>query len=529
MGRTRRKGARSRKGIRVTDRCRCGALTVELLDGQGSYEACPICEQEPDACVCEVATKTATGPFTRRLKLTRASEIEIKPVVWAWKENGRGRIPSGALVAAAGREGTGKSSFGIWMTADITTGTLPGAFFGTAHNVIYAAIEDSWEHTIAGRLKAAGANLSRVFRIDVEISEDETSIINLPNDFDLLEEAIVENDVKLVILDPLISTISSGVDTHKERSVRTVLDPLARMADRTGCVMLGICHFGKSAGTDASSLITGSGAFKNVPRAIFGFAVDSEDDSRIMTQTKNSLGRSDHPSLSYRIEEATVLTSTGEVAEVGRFVFDGISERSVEDVLSRNGGEGEDREAKADAVDFLMKALDGRWRRSNEITEEAREVHQITKRTLERARKSLAVVAKQFLTDPRGKNEWWIALPDQVATITEPPPTKTATETDSKGQTAKQYEQTAIGDGLTRADSQTANQTDAVEDWRSGGLPPDPEPVAVSPEKPVRAVRPKCEHCRKAIPKDKRKGAKWCSTSCQQKNYKLRAKTREPE
>ncbi|MFI9846505.1 AAA family ATPase [Nonomuraea sp. NPDC051941] len=507
---------------------KCGAAISreESPYGEGLLSICTGCRVRYQNCECKA---TMPEPFARKLKLTRASDIEIKPVVWAWKENGRGRIPSGALAAAAGREGTGKSSFGIWMTAEITTGMLPGSFLGTAHNVIYAAIEDSWEHTIAGRLKAAGANLSRVFRIDVEVSEDETSIINLPTDFDLLEQAIIENDVKLVILDPLISTISSVVDTHKERSVRTVLDPLARMADRTGCVMLGICHFGKGAGTDASSLITGSGAFKNVPRAIFGFAVDAENEVRVMTQTKNSLGRSDHPSLAYRIDEASVLTSTGEIAEVGRFVFDGISDRSVEDVLSSNGVDREDQDAKTDAKDYLRKALDNRWRRSNEIKEEAREMYGITSRTLERARKEMKIAAKQFATDPRGKNEWWITLPEQVGTATEPPPTQTATETDSKGQTAKTYEQTAIGDGSTRPDSQTANQGDAVEDWRSGGLPPEEDPVSLSPNPPERPVRRKCGHCKKAIPKGARKDAKWCSTSCAQKNYKLRAKTRNQE
>lgn len=510
----------------VSECPRCGAAVSQSESMYGGHTDyfCSGCRLVVAHCSCKPRQEKPkpAAAFERKLKLTRASEIEIKPVVWAWKENGRGRIPSGALAAAAGREGTGKSSFGIWMSAEITTGMLSGAFYGTAHNVIYVAIEDSWEHTIAGRLKAAGANLSRVFRVDVEISEDETSVINLPSDFDLLEQAITQHDVKLVVLDPLISTISSVVDTHKERSVRTVLDPLARMADRTGCVMLGICHFGKGAGTDASSLITGSGAFKNVPRAIFGFAVDAENEARVMTQTKNSLGRSDHPSLAYRIEEATVLTSTGEIAEVGRFVFEGISDRSVEDVLSSSHGDGEEREAKADAKDYLRKALDGRWRRSNDVKEEAREMYGITPRTLERARKEMGIAAKQFPTDPRGKNEWWITLPEQVGTVTEPPPTQTAKVTDEGGQTATRFEQTAIEDASTRADSQTANQSDAVEDWRSGGLPTDPEPENVPPVKPARR---KCEHCRKAIPKTMRSHAKYCSANCR-KAYN-RTKTSE--
>jgi len=502
---------------------KCGAAIVveESPYGEGALSLCSGCRMRCQSCKCKAA---APEPFARRLKLTRASDIAIKPVVWAWKENGRGRIPSGALAAAAGREGTGKSSFGIWMSAEITTGMLDGAFYGAAHNVIYVAIEDSWEHTIAGRLKAAGANLSRVFRVDVEVSEDETSTINLPSDFDLLEQAIRENDVKLVVLDPLMSTISSVVDTHKERSVRTVLDPLAQMADRTGCVMLGICHFGKGAGTDPSSLITGSGAFKNVPRAIFGFAVDNENDVRIMTQTKNSLGRSDHPSLAYRIEPANVLTSTGEVAEVGRFVFQGLSDRSVEDVLSSHGDR-EDRDAKADAEDYLRKALDGRWRRTNDIIEEAREVHLISKRSLERVRKALGVVAKQFPTDPHGKNEWWLTLPEQVGTVTDPQPTQTATVTDDAGQTATTYEQTAIADGSTRADSQTANQSDTVEDWRSGGLPPN---RGVKKQSKPDLSAQTCQHCGKTYTPLKLP-SKYCRPSCRQQALMKRKKAAQAE
>jgi len=57
---------------------------------------------------------------------------------------------------------------------------------------------------------------------------------------------------------------------------------------------------------------------------------------------------------------------------------------------------------------------------------------------------------------------------------------------------------------------------------------PDQLQVTEAPaDKPKRAVRPKCGHCRKAIPKGMRKDAKWCSTSCQQKAYKARVKTRK--
>lgn len=92
---------------------------------------------------------------------------------------------------------------------------------------------------------------------------------------------------------------------------------------------MGITHFNKTSGTDASSLITG-GAFKDVARSIFAFAADC---GQLITQTKNSLGHSNLPSLAYRIIEAIVPTPQGE-GKVGRFVLDGQSARTVEDILS---------------------------------------------------------------------------------------------------------------------------------------------------------------------------------------------------
>lgn len=273
----------------------------------------------------------------RKARITWASQIEPEPVVWAWEEAGYGRLPSGSLSVAAGREGTGKSSFGIWLAGQFTRGTLPGSYFGTPRNVFYVAVEDSWKYTLVPRLIAAGADLSRVGRFDVISDVGDEVTLSLPADNGLLEQEIVSHQVALVVIDPLMSVIGERIDTHRTREVRTALDPLAKMADRSGSVLLGIAHFNKGNGTDAASLITGSGAFKDVPRSIFGFARDEADETggRVMSQVKNSLGRDDLPSLSYLIESAEITTRKG-TATTGRFTFTGTSDRSVADVLREN-------------------------------------------------------------------------------------------------------------------------------------------------------------------------------------------------
>ncbi|RFZ48382.1 DNA primase [Mycobacterium marinum] len=309
-----------------------------------------------DLVMCEPEVETPA----RVARITWAAQIEPEPVVWAWKPNGAGRIPAGSLCVAAGREGTGKSSFGIWMAAQITRGALPGSFCGKPRRVFYVAVEDSWRHTLVPRLIAAGADLSMVGRLEVVSGfDDDELILSLPHDNALLENTIRQHSAAAVFIDPLMSVIGERIDTHRERDVRSALDPLAKIADRTSAVILGIAHFSKSSGTDAASLITGSGAFKNVPRSAFGFARDEadEDGGRVMTQVKNSLGRDDLPSLAYTIEGREIETPKG-VTQTGKFVFLGESDRSVSDVLrdSRNGPDDEDERTEAAAwlTDYLI-------------------------------------------------------------------------------------------------------------------------------------------------------------------------------
>jgi hypothetical protein len=350
-------------------------------------------------------------PPGRRLRITRASDIEPEPVVWAWLDEGEGRVPAGALTVAAGREGTGKSSFGMWMAAQITRGTLPGAFEGRPRAVFYVAVEDSWKQTIVPRLIGAGADRDLVYRVEAVEAEYGETTLSLPQDNSLMEEAIAEYGVALVVLDPLMSCIGKGIDTHRERDVRTALDPLARMADRTGAVLLGIAHFNKGSGTDPASLITGSGAFKNVPRAVFGFARDDDNECRVMTQAKNSLGRADLPSLAYTIETAEVPTPLG-IASVGRFTFLGQSARTVDEILA--AGQDTDRGERDEAADWLRGYLtDHGGEASSKDVKAAAAADDISARTLQRAMGKAGVTAER---SGFGKGSVWRLNPSAAIT-----------------------------------------------------------------------------------------------------------------
>lgn len=272
------------------------------------------------------------APPGRRVRATRASGIVPEPVVWTWL----GRVPRGEITLTPGRGGIGKSTFHAWLIAKLTLGTLPGAHYGTPRPCMVAATEDSWKRTIVPRLMAAGADLDLVYQIDVVTEEGEGVIISLPRDLVDLERNIVELGAALLSIDPLMGVVDGRLDTHKDRDVRQALTPLATLADRTQCTILGNAHFNKGSGSDPLALVMGSAGFGNVARAVLGFARDPDADEEgtcVISLVKNNLGRLDLPSLSYRIENVNLQTPKG-VAEVGRLVMTGESARSVSEILA---------------------------------------------------------------------------------------------------------------------------------------------------------------------------------------------------
>ena len=147
----------------------------------------------------------------RSLHLTPASKIKVRPVRWLWDD----RLAVGTLSLLGGREGVGKTICTYTLGARLTQGELPGVYRGTPRAVIVAATEDSWGHTIVPRLMAAGADLDRVFRVDVNDADGEYTTLSLPRDLDALSDTTRAAGAALIILDPLLSRLDSGLDSQK--------------------------------------------------------------------------------------------------------------------------------------------------------------------------------------------------------------------------------------------------------------------------------------------------------------------------
>lgn len=298
--------------------------------------------------------KQAADPLARKLGLTPASTIKVRPVRWLWE----GRVPLGSLTLLGGREGIGKSTIGYTLAAQVTRGTLPGVYFGQPRAVIVAATEDSWEHTIVPRLMAAEADLDRVYRVDVTTEEGVYASLTLPVDLLALENAVNEVDAALILLDPLLSRLSAKLDTHKDAEVRIALEPLTTLADRCGAAVIGLIHVNKGTSSDPLTLLMASRAFAAVARAVLFVMKDPDDENKkLMGTPKNNLGRTDLPTLCFAIvSEHVATTDEGEVW-TGRVDWLGESERTIDQVMEELGEGGTVRSATTEAAGWLEDHL----------------------------------------------------------------------------------------------------------------------------------------------------------------------------
>lgn len=334
----------------------------------------------------ELGAQAATG---REIRWTRGDQIDTAVPVWAWAYGGRGRIQLGTLALFAGRPGAGKSTAARWFAAQATIGRLEGIWDGQPQHVAYIAAEESARYTIGPGLMAAGADMSRIHFPAVYHDGQSAQLLSIIDEA-ALTDYLLSRGITVVIVDPLMSTITAGADINKNNEVRAQIAPWSRIADTANGIVLGVAHLRKSGIGDVVAAVTGSSAFGELARAVFGFAKNPEDDTRVMSQHKNSTGHEDL-SVTYQIESETVMVATGETAEVGKFVITGDSEVTVEDILSdgmQQSGTG------AECMRWLKDYLSVEGPVKSRTTKQEAAKEGYAQRTVERSAKKLKVIAE---------------------------------------------------------------------------------------------------------------------------------------
>jgi hypothetical protein len=219
------------------------------------------------------------------LELTRASDIPMKPIKWMWPNY----FAYGKVAMIVGDPDGGKSTVTIDLAARVTRGRRwpDGSGKAPQGDVVIFNAEDDVGDTLVPRLKAAGADMTRVQFAGMH----KRGMFSLATHLKMLEDCITRS-VRLVIIDPVSSFMGvAKIDTFRNTDVRGVLAPVIELASRKGVLILFVSHFNKNSGQyNALYRITDSGAFGAVCRHIYSVTVDPEDEDRkLFLKVRNSI------------------------------------------------------------------------------------------------------------------------------------------------------------------------------------------------------------------------------------------------
>jgi hypothetical protein len=325
------------------------------------------------------------------------SAVRPVPVDWLWA----GRIPLGKITVIDGDPGLGKSVLSLDLAARVSTGSaMPDGSPGRRGGVVLLSAEDGLDDTIRPRLDAAGADVHRILALDcVPGGADQGKRLpELPYDVPALRAAVQRMGALLVIVDPLMAYLGERVNSHRDGDCRRALFPLAELAQITGAAVVVIRHLNKAGGNNP--IYRGGGSIGIIGAARSGLLVARDPDNpdrRILAATKSNLARLP-ASLAYDLS-----TAPDGALRIG---WMGESPHTAESLLAA-GGDDEDRDALAEAVEVLRAILPaGIRRRASEVRQEARAAG-VEERTIRRAKAALGVRSERQGFGPAGEWYWF--------------------------------------------------------------------------------------------------------------------------
>lgn len=245
-------------------------------------------------------------PATEGLAAVSAANVVTRPVTWAWP----GYIPFGAVCLFEGDPGDGKSIMSMDLAARWSSGApLPdGSRHDGPYRVLAVSAEDDLGSTVVPRLRSAGADLRRVEL--VTHGSDPSKPFTISTDMPALARHVLDNDIKIILFDPLMAFVGDETDSHNDHAVRRALFPLFALARDTGAAVITIRHLNKGQG---KAVYRGGGsiAFIGAARSAYTIGRDAEDpERRVMACVKMNIARQP-ASLAYSINDST----TGPILE----------------------------------------------------------------------------------------------------------------------------------------------------------------------------------------------------------------------
>ena len=324
------------------------------------------------------------------------SDVQREEVKWLWHN----RLALGKLHIVEGDPEVGKSWLLLALAAGITMGAaLPGQGPQPPGKVLLLSAEDGLADTIRPRLEDMGADLGLVTALTaVRDEEGRERLPSLVDDLQALELVLAKGGYRLVVIDPINAYLGASLDTHRDAAIRSVLSPLAALAERCGVAVAAVRHLTKTSRDRA--IYRGQGNIGYMAAARVGHLVGLNPDNpteRVLVCIKNNLALKP-PALAFEIRD-------------GRFLWKGESPIKAEMLLGPDSTS-EQRSALDEAIGFLLSVLAGGRQDVGHVKGQAKKAD-ITEATLRRAREYLGVRSwPRYERGKRGVVGWDWELPD---------------------------------------------------------------------------------------------------------------------
>lgn len=273
---------------------RCRQFVFLIPEELSVYRLEPVKKDWNECLVAEVPVENMAKQMCWRdarekpVPVMKMSEVEETVVQWLWYPF----IPFGKVTLIQGNPGKGKTWLAMAIAAYCTNGKeLPNALPIEPFNVLYQTAEDGIADTIKPRLAKCGADMTRVRFINEE--EKQLSMTD-----DRIEKAIRQNNVRLMIMDPIQAYLGANVDMNRANEIRPLFRHLSTIAERTGCAIVLIGHLNKSSGSQSDYRSLGSIDIAAAVRSILfveKVEKEKEQDIRVVYQQKDSLAKKENP------------------------------------------------------------------------------------------------------------------------------------------------------------------------------------------------------------------------------------------
>lgn len=323
-------------------------------------------------------------PPGRQLALRTIDDVEPESVRWAWRD----RIVHGMPNIIVGEPGLGKSTLVYDLAAKLSRGELDGDLYTQPAHVLIVTYEDHIASVVRPRLEAAGAELGHVHAIGIKEADGTEGLLTLPDDIELIRQAIERTGARLLTVDPIVASLSGEINSHRDQDIRRVLAPLAQLAEQYDVAAIIVMHVNKSQAKELMRRVGGSVGFSGAARSILLLGRDPNDPDgergprRVLAHGKCNVGP-EMPSLLLEIESVQL----GEL-NTSRLRWLDESETTIAELLGGDDGERTDTEL---AGEWLADELaDRKWHESRGVKERAR-LANISERTLQRAKKELEI------------------------------------------------------------------------------------------------------------------------------------------